>query len=94
MTTRSPDPADAKANAVKSAGEKLDHLEATMRRVYYATLAAAILLGLIALEMSLAGYEYLRLKSSLAIAQAQAAAGLEQLRSDMARPPRLPRQAP
>lgn len=70
-----------KDEARVSAGEKLDRLDATMRRAYPAALAGAAMTAILAACACFAVTEYLGLKWAIADASAKMASGVERMQA-------------
>jgi predicted negative regulator of RcsB-dependent stress response len=75
-----------KEQAVRSASDQLRAIEAWGRRTYYASLATAVCMGIVAIAVIVAGWEYYRLKSAVSQAQSSIAKGFSK-----GQPFRLPR---
>jgi hypothetical protein len=60
-----------KDEMVKTAGMRLEAIEAWSRRTFLATMAGTIFLGLIASGLAVVGWEYLRLKRAIGEAATQ-----------------------
>jgi hypothetical protein len=81
---------DGQSEVVKTAGERLQAIEAWSRRTFYATVIGASFLGIMASMTVFVAYVYLRVTMAVSEASAAISRGMDDSRGVASRPPSNP----